>query len=148
MKAWLAAALSLMAGPVAAEAWQIGCDATGCKVGQAIIEPDNRMVARVLVMQLQGDEVIEVLFPLGVSLLTPIVLQVDDRPPFEVRTASCDTSGCFGVVPDAAGAVAAFKAGADLKLRFTGFENGTSYYYSFTLIGFTDAYETYRKGPP
>lgn len=147
MKAVAALALLMSAMPAYGQAWEVGCDATGCKVGQAIVS-DGTMEARVLVLQLQENEVIEVLFPLGVSLLSPLFLEVDGRQRFDIRTASCDGTGCYGIVTDAVGAVAAFKKGAEMKLHFTGFKDGAMYHFSFTLSGFTAAYDRYRSGTP
>lgn len=147
MKAWLTTALLLLGTPLAAQTWEVGCDENGCRVGQAVIT-DGMPVARVLVLQMQGQEVVEVLFPLGVSLLTPVFLHVDEQDQFEVRTASCDESGCYGIVANPAAAIAAFKAGAEMKLRFTGFADGQTYFFPFTLSGFTAAYNRYRNGAP
>lgn len=142
-----AMAALLPATAALAEGWVVGCKPGGCSVGQGVMAED-RLMARVLITELRGTEIVEVLFPLGVSLLTPVFLHIDDDQQFEVRVAACKENGCYGVIPDGASAVAAFKAGSEMKLRFTGFDDGKTYFFPFTLAGFTAAYGRYRNGTP
>lgn len=127
-----------------ASRWEVVCD-TGCRMGQVVMS-QGRIVSRVLVYQLSGTEIVEVSLPLGVSMLAPIYIQVDDEVRLNVRMATCRADGCLGVVTDTPAAIEAFRRGFDMQLWFTGFEDANEYFYPFDLRGFSAAYRAYSEG--
>jgi invasion protein IalB len=135
-----------MSGTVMAQpqSWEVVCDPE-CKMGQVILAQDQ-VVSRVLIYVLQGTEIIEVLLPLGISMLAPITVQVDGGPSYDVRIATCRASGCLGVVHNPDAAIATFRAGFDMQLGFTGFDDGGTYFFPYDLRGFTAAYRQYQNG--
>lgn len=138
------AAVWLVPAPVQAQSWEVACD-PGCKMGQVIIA-DDRLVSRVLIHVLQGTEIIEVLLPLGISMLAPISVQVDGGTRYDVRIATCRADGCLGVVTTPAPVIEAFRRGLDMQLWFTGFEDGETYFFPYDLRGFSAAYRQYQEG--
>ena len=127
-----------------ASRWEVVCD-TGCRMGQVVMS-QGRIVSRVLVYQLSGTEIVEVFLPLGVSMLAPIYIQVDDEVRLNVRMATCRADGCLGVVTDTPAAIDAFRRGFDMQLWFTGFDDAGEYFYPFDLRGFSAAYRAYSEG--
>lgn len=146
---WLASLLWAGAGglgPALAQTqgWQVVCD-PACKMGQVILA-QGEVASRVLIYELQGTEIIEVLLPLGISMLAPITVQIDGAARFDVQIATCRANGCLGVVRNPAAAIAAFRAGFDMELGFSGFDDGQSYVFAYDLRVFTAAYQQYQNG--
>lgn len=133
----------ISASDAKADTWQISCDQT-CKVGQLVIA-DGRIVSRVLIHVLQGSEIIEVLLPLGISMLDPIAIQVDGGDRYDVRIATCRADGCIGIVRNSNRVIEEFRRGFDMQLHFTGFDDGGDYFFPYNLRGFTAAYNEYRS---
>ena len=130
--------------PAQAQSWEVVCD-PGCKMGQVIIA-DDRLVSRVLIHVLQDTEIVEVLLPLGISMLAPISMQVDGGTRYDIRIATCRADGCLGVATTPAPVIDAFRRGFDMQLWFTGFEDGETYFFPYDLRGFTAAYRQYQEG--
>jgi invasion protein IalB len=126
-----------------ANTWQISCEQT-CKVGQLVIA-DGRVVSRVIIHVLQGSEIVEVLLPLGISMLDPISIQIDGGDRYEVRIATCRADGCIGIVRSPNLVIQEFRRGFDMQLHFTGFDDGGGYFYPYDLRGFSAAYNEYRS---
>lgn len=123
-------------------AWQTACDNGQCRLGQAYLV-DGALVSRVLIQKIDATEIVEIRLPLGMSQLAKIVAEVDGEQQFDIRIAVCRADGCVGILPNPAAAIAAFKRGRELKLKFLGFDDGKVYFYPFDLNGFTAAYTQY-----
>lgn len=79
--------------------------------------------------------------PLGIDLMSGIVLQVDDLEEFNAQVRTCIAQGCISFLELDDSRMAELKAGNRLKLGFLPFGGTDVSVVEFSLTGFSRAYD-------
>jgi invasion protein IalB len=133
-------------------AWRVECSGDGktldCRALQQLFQRDSRqLVISMLVRKAANDPrgaSVTMQLPLGLNLVEPIQLKVDNGPVEKQAIQTCTNVGCFLVFNANAAFVTALRSGTELKIGMQDI-NKRSVELALPLIGFGIAFDKARS---
>ena len=119
-----------------------------CDLRAFVVDPKNNEIISYLSVTINPEKMtqMQIAFPHAVNLKSPVIIQIDDRDPIELKYTFCNPSACFLAEIIAENFINALKDGNQLKLKALLLDNREAT-LTYSLGGFTAGYTKLMETP-
>ena len=117
-----------------------------CDLRAFVVDPNNNEIISYLSITVNPQKLtqMQIAFPHAVNLKSPVMIQIDDRDPIELKYTFCNPSACFLAEIIAENFIKALKEGNQLTLKAMLLDNREAT-LTYSLVGFTAGYNKLKE---
>ncbi len=117
-----------------------------CDLRAFVVDPNTNEIISYLSLTVNPQKLtqMQIAFPHAVNLKSPVIIQIDNRDPIELKYTFCNPSACFVAEIIAENFIKALKEGNQLTLKALLLDNREAT-LTYSLVGFTAGYNKLQE---